>query len=108
MSGDENPTRHEALVALHVTDEDTYADYRACMTPILHAKGGFFRRDYRISESLAGGDPAVNRVFVLSFPTEKAMGEFFGDADYQAVRAEFFEPSVAHTDIIASYDIAAG
>ena len=100
-------SRHEVLVGLHVTDERTYAAYRARMGPILRGKGGFFRRDYRVSESLAEGDPAVNRVFVLSFPSKAVMDEFFGDPDYQAARSEFFDPSVAHADIIAAYEIAA-
>ena len=47
-------TRHETLVGLHVTDHDTYAKYRAAMTPLLEAGGGFFRYDFTIDAMLKG------------------------------------------------------
>jgi uncharacterized protein (DUF1330 family) len=96
--------RHEVLVALHVSDEATYAAYRAGMTPILEREGGFFRRDFRVSEVLRGGDPSVNRVFILSFPDEPAKDRFFADEGYRKVRAERFDASVSHVDTVASYD----
>jgi len=61
-------TRHEILVGLNVRDDAAYDRYRAAMTPLLEARGGFFRADYRVAEVLKGEDRAVNRVFVISFP----------------------------------------
>ena len=96
--------RHEILVALRVTDEAGYDAYRAHMTPLLHKAGGFFRRDYRVSESLAGGDAAVNRVFVISFPSEAVKDAFFADPEYGRIRERYFSASVDHTDIIGAFD----
>ena len=100
-----NTSRHEILVALHVHDDSVYDEYRARMKPILHSIGGYFRRDFRISESLAEGDPSVNRVFIISFPDKPTMDRFFNDPDYKKARAEFFDASVSHTDTVAAYDL---
>lgn len=96
--------RHEILVALRVTDEAGYDAYRAHMTPLLHKAGGFFRRDYRVSESLAGGDAATNRVFVISFPSEAVKDAFFADPEYGRIRERYFNASVAHADIVGAFD----
>lgn len=96
--------RHEILVALRVTDEAGYDAYRAHMTPLLHKAGGFFRRDYRVSESLAGGDVATNRVFVISFPSESVKDAFFADPEYGRIRERYFNASVANTDIVGAFD----
>ena len=42
------------LVGLEVKDPARYAEYRARMTPILHALGGAFRLDLEVSR-----DPSV-------------------------------------------------
>ena len=90
------------LVALRVTDPATYALYRAAMTPILHAYGGDFGCDFVVAEALRGvDDPGVNRVFSIGFPDQATKDRFFADERYLAVRAEFFAPSVASTQILA-------
>jgi uncharacterized protein (DUF1330 family) len=96
--------RRELLVGLRVADNDEYDAYRAGMRPILDAFGGTFRRDFRVTESLTEGDPGVNRVFILSFPSADAKDRFFADPAYRAVRAAHFDGSVAHADIIAEYE----
>ena len=103
MSG---PNKHEILVGLHVTDEHTYGLYRAEMKPILRTFGGSFRRDFRVAEVLLGGEAAVNRVFILSFPSSAAKEGFFADEKYLAVRAKHFDSSVGHVDMIAEYETA--
>lgn len=101
--------RHEILVALRVTDEPRYRQYRDAMTPILHAIGGRFRCDFRIAETLAADTPEPpNRVFVLSFPDAAAKDRFFSDPAYKAARAEHFDLSVASATIIAAYDLVDG
>jgi len=58
--------------------------------------------DYRVSEQLQPTtDPAVNRVFILSFPDRATKEAFFSDPAYLAVRAEHFEPAVAHVEELA-------
>lgn len=100
--------RHEILVGLRVTDDAGYDAYRAGMTPILETYKGTFRRDFRVADSLADGDPSVNRVFIISFPSLDAKDRFFADPAYLAVRAEHFEGAVAHADIIAEWDQPVG
>jgi len=98
-------TRHEILVGLHVTDNESYSSYRAEVTPLLEAAGGWFRYDFKIGETLIGAtDPAINRLFVISFPDEAAKDRFFADPTYVAAKEEFFESAVDMVDIIAAFD----
>ena len=96
--------RFEILIGLHVTDDATYDQYRAGMTPILEAHDGFFRYDFRVSEMLKGdADDPFNRVFVISFPDEATKDQFFANEQYAAVRSAFFDRSVKSFAQIASY-----
>jgi uncharacterized protein (DUF1330 family) len=100
-------TRHEVLVGLHVSDDESYSKYRAAMTPILESIGGSFRYDFTIDEMLKGdANPPINRLFVISFPDEAAKDGFFTDLAYVAARGEFFEPAVDLVQIIATYEHA--
>lgn len=94
----------EMLVGLNVTDEGEYQAYRDRMTPLLHACGGGFRYDFRVSEVLRSEtDEPINRVFAIHFPDTATMDAFFADPDYVAAREAHFEPSVSAQTIIASY-----
>ncbi len=96
---------HEMLVGLHVTDDQLYQDYREKMTPILIECGGGFGYDFRISEVLKSQtDHEINRVFTIYFPDKEAMQQFFSAESYKAIKAEFFEPSVASRTLIAEYN----
>ncbi len=95
---------HETLVGLQVTDEASYQRYRASMTPLLEACGGRFRYDFRVSEVLRSETPeAINRVFVIAFPSAGVMQRFFADAQYLAIRKQHFEPAVKAVTRIAEY-----
>jgi len=99
------PPRHEILVGLQVTDDAQYDQYRAGMTPILESVGGYFRYDFRVSEMLKGDtDDPYNRVFVISFPDECAMNQFFSNDEYKAIRAEFYDSAVNSGSTIASFN----
>ncbi|MFT4515399.1 MAG: hypothetical protein ACI89X_003058 [Planctomycetota bacterium] len=95
--------RHETLVGLHVTDHNSYAQYRAVMTPLLEAVGGFFRYDFTIDAMLQGdSDPAINRLFLISFPDAATETAFFADPAYVAARNEFFESAVGMVNILGT------
>lgn len=97
---------HEILMAIRVTDEARYRDYREAMMPILASYGGRFGYDFRVSEVLespTGED--LNRVFTIRFPDRTARERFFADSDYAKVRASLFDRSVAHKTIIAEYEV---
>ncbi len=97
---------HERVVALAVADPGLYAQYRAEMTPLLEAAGGGFRYDFEVSRDLKpDGDPTINRVFVISFPSKAAMDAFFADPNYKEIRARLFTKAVARTISIAEYDV---
>lgn len=98
-----NEQRFGMLVGLRVIDDEAYGRYRSEMVPILSRFGGSFRRDYRVSESLAGGPEGVNRVFVIAFPDRTAKDAFFADAEYRQVRARHFDQAVTETDIVATF-----
>ena len=86
---------HETLVGLHVTDEAKYDRYREGMTPLLEARGGFFRYDFRIGEVLKSeATEPLNRLFIISFPDVQAKEAFFADEEYLEIKREFFEPAV--------------
>tara|TARA_R110002072_G_scaffold4174_2_gene29473 strand:- start:64093 stop:64419 length:327 start_codon:yes stop_codon:yes gene_type:complete len=96
-------TRHETLVGLHVTDDDTYAKHRAVMTPLLEAVGGFFRYDFTIDAMLKGeSDPAINRLFLISFPDAATEAAFFADPAYLAAKQQFFEAAVDKVNILGT------
>ncbi|MFT5286102.1 MAG: hypothetical protein ACI8TQ_002270 [Planctomycetota bacterium] len=100
-------TRYEHLVGLHVSDDETYTKYRAAMTPLLEAVGGFFRFDFTIDKTLKGGtDPEINRLFVISFPDQATSERFFEEPAYVAAREQFFDASVDMVERIASFDHA--
>lgn len=88
------PTLHR-VVAMDVRDDAVYAQYRAGMRPILEEYGGGFLHDFTVMDVLKSTvDHPVTRLFVISFPNEGAMSDFFSDERYLAVKEEFFVPSV--------------
>ncbi|WP_437838637.1 DUF1330 domain-containing protein [Sorangium sp. So ce1153] len=97
--------KHVLLMGLQVTDEATYASYRARMTPILSSYGGAFGHDFVVSRVLKG-DARINRVFTLLFPDHATQERFFADAQYRAARAELFEPSVATALVLGELELA--
>ncbi len=97
----------EYLVGLEVTNNQIYTQYRNAMTPILEQYGGGFGYDFVVSEVLKSTvDVPINRVFTILFPTKQSADRFFSDDSYLAVKAEYFDSSVAHTTIIAGYEKA--
>lgn len=96
---------YEAVVALHVTDDALYQQYRTAMTPLLEQHGGGFRYDFRVAETLrSSSDHPINRVFAIFFGSREQMDAFFAHPDYRAIRARLFEPSVAGTTILGGYE----
>ncbi|MCA8938162.1 MAG: DUF1330 domain-containing protein [Planctomycetes bacterium] len=96
---------YETLVALEVSNDESYSRYRAGMTPLLEEVGGSFRYDFRASEVLKAEEQgAFNRVFVIAFPSKDVADAFFADPAYLAVRKEFFEPAVVKVARIASWE----
>ncbi len=94
----------EMLIGLHVSDDERYTEYRRRMTPILERGGGSFGYDFRVSEVLISQTPkAINRAFTIRFPSDEAKESFFSDAEYLAIKLEYFEKSVQSTTTIASY-----
>jgi len=102
---------YQMMVGLEVLDEERYARYRAAMKPILHAMGGRFVCDFRVSDVLDGDvtrregegalDARINRVFVLGFPDEAVKEAFFGDAGYGEVKKEWFEGAVGVVSVLS-------
>jgi uncharacterized protein (DUF1330 family) len=96
---------HEMMVGLHVTDDAVYQQYRLAMAPLLAAHGGGFRYDFRIAEVLksASAHP-INRVFAIYFGSKAQKDAFFADPEYSAIKARFFDRSVAGTTVFGGYD----
>lgn len=95
--------QHVLLVGLQVTDETSYARYRAGMMPILLSYGGTFGHDFVVARVLKG-EAGINRVFTLLFPDRAARERFFADAQNRAV---LFEPAVAATFILGEFEATA-
>lgn len=97
----------EILVGLSVRDEEGYAEYRAAMTPVLHAHGGSFGVDVRVAAVLrAPGAAAFNRLFTIRFPSAHDHDAFFADPDYLPIRERLFEPSVnGAAEVLGRYEV---
>lgn len=94
----------EVVVGLKVENEELYFKYREKMTPLLQRVGGSFRYDFIVSEVLKSeNDALINRAFIICFPDELVMNEFFNNQEYLRVKEEYFEASVSQTTIISSY-----
>jgi uncharacterized protein (DUF1330 family) len=86
----------ETLMAVNVVDPDSYAKYRAAMSPLLEAHGGSFGLDLWVGEVLRAPDSKpFNRVFTIVFPSPERREAFFSNPQYLAVRKALFEPSVS-------------
>jgi len=99
-------TPNEILIGVHVVDEVGYARYRAEMTPVLEAHGGRFVLDVRVADILRTSLPGTfNRLFAIRFPSAQNREAFFADPVYLAIRARWFEPSVAETVWLGDYAV---
>ncbi len=96
---------YEMMVGLTVTDDAVYQEYRDAMAPLLAAHGGGFRFDFTIAKVLkSASDHPINRVFAIYFASQERKDAFFGNADYQAIKARFFTRAVAGTTIFGGYE----
>ena len=92
----------EMTVGLLVFDQETYAQYRAEMTPLLEAAGGRFRYDFDVARTRKGeAGHEINRLFVLQFPDRASKEKFFTDPRYVEIRTRFFDKSVGARTTIA-------
>ena len=97
---------HEMLVGLHVTDNEKYAEYRRLMMPLLEQRGGGFRCDFIVSSVLSPeATRDINRVFVIFFGSREQKEGLFSDAEYLAIKEQYFKPSVAEITILSEYDL---
>jgi uncharacterized protein (DUF1330 family) len=95
---------YEMMVGLTVTDRAVYQQYRDAMAPLLAAHGGGFRYDFEIAAVLrSASDHPINRVFAIYFADEGRKEAFFANAEYRAIKARFFERSVAGTTVFGGY-----
>lgn len=95
----------ERIMGIEVLDEVEYQKYRDKMTLLLHAAGGEFGFDFKVSEVLKSkSDGKINRVFTITFDSEKDMIEFFNSEDYLAVREMHFEKSVGDVTVISLHE----
>jgi uncharacterized protein (DUF1330 family) len=96
--------RYELLVGLHVTDQEGYTRYRQEMKPMLDVHGGSFTYDFTIDQALVNcATHPINRLFVISFPSEDARKAFFNDPAYRQVRETWFVPAVGGATIISTW-----
>lgn len=96
---------YERVIGLDVINDQVYQQYRDAMAPILKTFGGSFGFDFRVSEVLLSKtEDHINRLFTLAFPTQKHMEDFFSNADYLAVKAQYFDTSVRSKTTVALYE----
>ena len=96
---------YELMVGLTVTDDSIYQQYRSAMAPLLTAHGGGFRYDFTVAKVLrSASDHPINRIFAIYFASKAQMEAFFANADYQAIKARFFQASVSGTTVFGAYE----
>jgi uncharacterized protein (DUF1330 family) len=97
-------TRFTQLFGVQIEEQQRYAEYRARMTPLLHAHGGAFGLDLDVARvHRAPRDASMNRVFTIVFPSRQASSAFFADERYRAIRADWFEPAVSEVSTLAEW-----
>jgi len=99
--------RYVILMGLEVTNDGSYARYRAGMKPILESHGGSFGCDFVVAKVLKGPSERLNRVFTISFPNRGAQARFFADPCYRKVREKHFDPAVAGAFMLAEFERSA-
>ena len=92
------------IVALLVTDQRMYAEYRRNMTPLLTACGGMFQFDVEVSRDLKQPERKFNRLFAVQFPDRETRNHFFVDPQYLAIRAKYFNPAVASVHELGDFE----
>jgi uncharacterized protein (DUF1330 family) len=98
-------SRHVLIIALEVKDQESYARYRAEMTPILTRYGGSFAFDFEVSKVLKSEtSQRINRVFSIAFPDRDAQERLFRDPEYVIVRSTWFVPAVESTTVLGELD----
>ena len=96
---------HEMMVALCVTDEALYRQYREAMTPLLAAHGGGFRYDFTVAEVLRSDSAhPINRVFTIHFAARAQTDAFFAHPEYLAIRKRWFEGSTGGVTLVGAWD----
>jgi uncharacterized protein (DUF1330 family) len=91
-------------VGLLVVDQETYAQYRKEMRPLLDEAGGAFRYDFDVARTLQSENGAdINRTFVLKFPSQSNKERFFADPRYAEIKRRLFDPSVKQRVFISEY-----
>ena len=94
----------EMTVGLLVVNQETYAQYRREMRPLLEEAGGAFRYDFEVARTLqseSGVD--INRAFVLQFPSRSNKERFFADPRYGEIKRRLFDPAVKERVFISEY-----
>lgn len=95
---------NEILVGVQVVDEESYAKYRALMTPLLEARGGRFGLDVRVATVLRSpAEAPFNRLFTIRFDSARELDEFFSHPEYLAIRKRWFERSVSSVTRLGRY-----
>ena len=95
---------YEMTVGLLVVDQDTYAQYRKEMRPLLAEAGGSFRYDFDVARVLhSESNSEINRAFVLRFPDLSSKERFFADQRYVEIKRRLFDPAVKARVSIAEY-----
>ena len=96
---------YEMTVGLLVVDQNTYAQYRKEMRPLLEEAGGSFRYDFDVARVLhAESNSEINRAFVLRFPDVASKERFFSDQRYVEIKRRLFDPAVKARVAIAEYN----
>ena len=95
---------YERIMAIEVTYEEGYQQYRESMTPILQAFGGSFGFDFKVSKVLKyKSNKLINRVFTIDFPSKAVMDQFFADPEYLQVKDKYFNVSVKSVTTISMH-----
>lgn len=95
----------ERIMGLNVINDEVYQKYREHMLPILHAFGGSFGFDFKVSDVLKSKtEEPINRIFTIDFPSREVMDKFFSDPSYIEVKSKYFKHSVKSVTIISIHE----
>ena len=72
------------LVSINTAEQDALAEYMRVTTPLLEKVGAKMKQQFQIAETVIG-DPIVESVMVVEYPSLEAMDGVFGSDEYKAV-----------------------
>ena len=90
------------IMDIEITDEDSYAEYRTLVPPIIEKFGGKYLARGGWAEN-AEGDWQPNRIVVLEFESKQRATEFLDSEEYRPVKKIRHNASISKGILVEAF-----